>query len=130
MRIHLTARHCELDPEDRLLAEQRIEKLARFVHDIQEAHMTVSQEKYRYHVEIALRVRGREMTSQEEADSARVAIERAADRLEQQARRLKERRLERRRGDRTRAADHLEVVDTPSEGEEWGTRADAAGDDE
>jgi ribosomal subunit interface protein len=130
MRIHLTARHCELDPEDRLLAEQRVEKLARFVHDIQEAHVTVSQEKYRYLVEIALRVRGREMTSSEEADSARVALERAADRLEQQARRLKERRLERRRGDRTRAADHLEVLDTPPDGEEWGTRADAAGDDE
>jgi len=43
MRIHVTARHCELDPEDRLLAEQRIEKLSRFVRDIQEAHVTVSQ---------------------------------------------------------------------------------------
>jgi ribosomal subunit interface protein len=130
MRIHVTARHFELDPEDRLLAEQRIEKLSRFVRDIQEAHVTLSQEKYRYLVEIALRVRGREMTSREEADAARIGIERAADRLEQQVRRLKERRLERRRGDRTRAADLLSPPETPPEGEDWGPRAEAAGDEE
>jgi ribosomal subunit interface protein len=130
MRIHLTARHCDLDPEDRLLAEQRVEKLSRFVRDIQEAHITVSQEKYRYLAEIALKVRGREMASREEADQARVAIERAADRLEQQVRRLKDRRLERRRGDRARAADHLTPPEPPVEGEEWGMRAEAAGDEE
>src|SRR5207249_6107589 len=54
MRIHWTMRHCELDPEDRLLAEQRLEKLSRFARDIQEAHVIVSQEKYRYLAEIAL----------------------------------------------------------------------------
>jgi ribosomal subunit interface protein len=130
MRIHVTARHCELDPEDRLLAEQRIEKLSRFVRDIQEAHVTVSQEKHRYLVEISLRVRGREMTSHEEADAARTAIERAADRLEQQVRRLKERRLERRRGDRTRAADGLVPPEPATESDDWSQRAEAAGDEE
>ena len=81
MRIHLTARHCELDPEDRLVTEQRLEKLSRFVHDIQEIHVTLSQEKYRYLAEIALRVRGQEMTSSEEADQARVAAHPYAERL-------------------------------------------------
>jgi ribosomal subunit interface protein len=129
MRLHVTARHCELDPEDRLLAEQRLEKLSRFVHDIQEAHLIVTQEKYRYHVEVALRLRGREITSREEADGARTGIERAADRLEQQVRRLKERRLERRRGDRTRAADLLQPPIAPDD-EAWGLRGEAAGDEE
>jgi ribosomal subunit interface protein len=127
MRILVTARHCELDPEDRLLAEQRLEKLSRFARDIQEAHVTVSQEKFRSHAEIVLRLRGREITSREEADGVRMALERAADRIEQQVRRLKDRRLDRRRGDRTRAADRLGPAE-PAGGEEWGTAA--TGDEE
>ena len=129
MRIHWTMRHCELDPEDRLLAEQRLEKLSRFARDIQEAHVIVSQEKYRYLAEIALRLRGREVTSREEADGARTALELVADRIEQQVRRLKERRLERRRGDRARAADRF-LPPTPSPSEEWEARGEAAGDEE
>lgn len=107
MRIHMTARHCELDPEDRILAEQRLSKLSRFVRDIQEAHVIVTGEKYRHTAEITLRLRGQEIASREEANGPRVAIDRAADRLEQQIRRLKDRRLERRRGDRSRASDGL-----------------------
>jgi ribosomal subunit interface protein len=129
MRIHVTVRHFELDPEDRLLAEQRLEKLSRFARDLKEAHVTVSHEKYRYLVEIALRLDGREVTSREEADAARIAIERASDRMEQQVRRLKEKRLERRRGDRTRAADLLQPPGPPA-GEEWEARGEAAGDEE
>ncbi len=129
MRIQLTVRHCELDPEDRLLAEQRLEKLSRIARDAQEAFVIVTQEKYRYHADITLRLRGREVTSREEADGARTAIERAADRLEQQVRRLKDKRLEQRRGDRTRAADYFQPP-APESGEEWDARGDAAGDEE
>jgi putative sigma-54 modulation protein len=107
MRIHVTARHCELDPEDRILAEQRLSKLSRFARDIQEAHVIVTGEKYRHTAEITLRLRGQEVASREEADGPRTAIDRAADRIEKQIRRLKERRLERRRGDRSRTADGL-----------------------
>ena len=128
MRIHLTVRHGELDPEDRMFAEQRLEKMSRFARDIQEAHVTVSQEKFRFVAEIALRVRGRELTSREEADVARVALERAADRVEQQLRSLKERRLERRRGDRARTADRFESP--PQADESPGTPREAAGDEE
>ena len=107
MRITLTTRHCELDPEDRLLIEQRLEKLSRFARDIMEAHVIVSAEKSRYTAEIALKVRGPDIVSREVAHGTRVALERAADRLEHQIRKLKERRLERRRGDRSRASEQL-----------------------
>src|SRR5262249_10768327 len=99
MRIHMTARHCEWDPEDRLLAEQRLEKLSRYAR-ILEAHVIVTQEKYRYTAEITLRLPGPDLTSREEADSARTAIERAADGIEHQAHRLKDARVERRRAGR------------------------------
>jgi putative sigma-54 modulation protein len=125
MRLHLTARHCELDPEDRLLVEQRLEKLSRFARDILEAHVTVSAEKYRHTAEITLKLAGHEIASREEAHGARVALERAADRLEHQIRRLKERRLDWRRGDRTRAADLDAASESAAAGpEEHGTAAE------
>jgi putative sigma-54 modulation protein len=125
MRIHVTVRHCELDPEDRLFTEQRLEKLGRFVRDIQEAHVTVTAEKYRHTAEITLRLRGQEIVGREQANGARTAVDRAADRLEEQIRRLKDKRLERRRGDRARAVDQMDSTPEP-EGETWDERGMAA----
>jgi putative sigma-54 modulation protein len=98
MQIHTTARHCELAPEVRLTAQTRIEKLNRYARDLQEAHLIVTGEGYRYTAEITLRLKGRELVSREEADEAGLAVDRAADRLERQLRRLKEFRVDRRRG--------------------------------
>jgi len=95
MLINTTVRHCELDPEDRLHAHQRLEKLGRFARDLQEAHLVVSAEKYRHTAEITLRLKHHEMVSREQSTAARAAIDRAADRLEEQLRRLKERRIAR-----------------------------------
>jgi len=82
MQINTTARHCELDPEVRLFAQQRLEKLGRFARDIQEAHVIVTAEGYRHSVEITLKLKRREMVSREEASDARSASERAGARLE------------------------------------------------
>ena len=93
MLINTTARHCELDPEDRLHAHQRLEKLQRYARDLHEAHLIVSAEKYRHTAEITLKLKHHEMVSREESTGARMAIDRAADVLEEQLRRLKERRI-------------------------------------
>ena len=48
MKIHTTARHCELDPEDKLLVHQRLERLLRYFRDprdLMEAHVVVGVEK-------------------------------------------------------------------------------------
>jgi putative sigma-54 modulation protein len=95
MNISTTARHCELDPEDRLFAQQRLEKLARYVRDAREAHLILTAEKYRHTAEITLKLKNREMLSREHSTQARMAIDLAADRLEQQLRRLKEKRVDR-----------------------------------
>jgi putative sigma-54 modulation protein len=97
MQIHTTARHCELDPEVRLFAQQRLEKLGRFARDIQEARLIVTAERYRHSAEITLRLNHHELVSREESTEMRVAIDLAADRLEQQLRRFKERRVDRKR---------------------------------
>ncbi len=92
MQISTTARHCELDAQVREFALQRLTKLERFARDIQEAHLVVTVEKFRHSAEITLRIKHHEMVSREEADSSKVAIDQAAHRLEQQLRRLKDKR--------------------------------------
>ena len=95
MLINTTARHCDLDPEDRLHAHQRLEKLQRYARDLHEAHLIVSAEKYRHTAEITLKLKHHEIVSREESTGARLAIDRAADVIEEQLRRLKERRIDR-----------------------------------
>jgi ribosomal subunit interface protein len=98
MQIHTTARHCELDPEVHLTARTRIEKLGRYARDLHEAHLIVTADRNRYNAEITIRLKGRELVSREEADQAGLAVDRAADRLEKQLRKLKDLRVDRKRG--------------------------------
>jgi ribosomal subunit interface protein len=105
MNINTTARHCELEPEDRIFVHQRLERLLRYFRnpqDLMEAHVVVAAEKYRHSAEITLKLRRAELVSREQADDPRAAIELAAERLEHQIRRLKERRVDRKRGGRAR----------------------------
>ena len=97
MHISTTARHCALDPEVRSFARQRLEKFQRFARDIHEAHLIVTAEKHRHVAEITLRLNQHEIVSREESPDSRAAIDLAADRLEQQLRKLKEKRAERHR---------------------------------
>ena len=101
MQISTTARHCDLDPEVRLFAQKRLARLERFARDILEAHLTVTAEGYRHSAEISLKLRRHEMVIRQESTEARAAIDRAADRLEKQLRRLKERRVDRKREGRS-----------------------------
>ena len=100
MQILTTTRHCELDQEVKLHAQRRLEKLGKFARDIREAHLTVTAERYRHSAEITLRLNHHELVSREESTEPRIAIDLAADRLEQQLRRFKEKRVSRKRGSR------------------------------
>jgi len=97
MQILTTARHCEIDSDTRQFVEQRLEKLQRYARDIREAHLIVTAEKYRHHAEITLKLKSREVVSSEESTEMRNAIDLAADRLEKQLRRLKDKRVDRKR---------------------------------
>jgi putative sigma-54 modulation protein len=113
MNVTMTARHCEIDPELRLFAQNRIEKLGRYANDIQEVHLVVTAEKFRHAAEITVRLKGREIVGREEANDARAAVDQAADHLENQIRRVKERRIENHR--RPRAVNGAEPNATPAE---------------
>jgi putative sigma-54 modulation protein len=97
MQISTTARRCELAPELRALAESRLAKLERYARDLREAHLIVTAEKHRTTAEITLRLNQREIVSREEATDARAAVDLALAHIEEQLRRVKEKRIDRRR---------------------------------
>jgi putative sigma-54 modulation protein len=95
VQISITARQCEITPGVRQFAQQRLEKMYKYANDIHGAHIIVRQERAVHVAEITLRVNGNELVVTQEHAEAGAAIELAADRLEEQLRRLKERRLDR-----------------------------------
>ena len=101
MQIHLTARHCELGPDVRSFAQQRLEKLTKYDSRIQEVRVIVSQERKLHTAEITLRAHQQDVVITETHVDARAAIELAAERLEERVRRTKEKRISapRRKGD-------------------------------
>ncbi len=100
MQINTTARHFDLAPDDRTFAHARLERFHRFANDIHEIHLVVTAENYRYVAEATLRLKQRELAVREEATDARRAIDLVADRVEQQLRRLHDRRVDRKRPSR------------------------------
>ena len=98
MQISTTARHCELEPDLRAFAHQRLERVSRFARDIREAHLTVTAEKFRHVAEITLRLDHTELVCREESVEMRAAIDGAVDRIEEQLRRHKDKRVDHQRG--------------------------------
>ena len=93
MQIHLTARHCELGPDVRTFAQQRLEKLSKYDSRIHEVRVIVSQERKLHTAEITLRAHQQDVVITESHVDARAAIELAAERLEERVRRSKEKRI-------------------------------------
>jgi len=93
MNINTTARHFELAQVDRQYAHERLEKCLRFASDIHEAHLVITNESYRYVAEATLRLKQRDLAVREEATEPRRAIDLVADRVEQQLRRLHDKRV-------------------------------------
>ena len=116
MHINTTARHFELGQDDRQFAHTRLEKFVRYAADLQEVHLVVTAESYRYVAEATLRLKQRELAVREEATDPRRAIDLVADRAEQQLRRLHDRRVDRKRSARPNG---LAESSSPAGGDEF-----------
>jgi putative sigma-54 modulation protein len=99
MVITTTARHMEVGSDVKEFAEKRLAKLERYAPDIREAHLILNAEKHRYTAEIILRLNRHEIVAREENSDVRTSIDRAADRLEHQIKKLKERRASHGKGE-------------------------------
>jgi putative sigma-54 modulation protein len=95
VQISITARQCEILPGVRQFAQQRLEKLQKYVQDIHGIHLVVRHERNVHLAEITVRVNGTELVCTQQHAEAGAAIELAADRIEEQLRRHKDRLIDR-----------------------------------
>lgn len=99
MRLDITARHMELTAPLRQQITKRLARLERVLNDAAvSALVTVTREKYRHRTEIAVHTRGDHvLRGNGEANSWPLSIRDAAEKIEQQATKLKGKWNERKR---------------------------------
>lgn len=126
MVITTTARHMEVDRDVKEFAEKRLARLERYASDIREAHVVLHAEKYRIRTEIILRLKHQELIAKAEQGDVRGSVDEAVGRLEQQLKRLKERRASHGKG-APRADGTAPAPATPGDEEEGWDDAGLAG---
>ena len=90
MRIEITGRHIDITPAIRDFTEDKLKKLERWIDEILETHVVLSVEKHRHIAEIVLRARTRTFTGTDATGDMYASIGNAADKIEKQARRVKD----------------------------------------
>lgn len=103
MRIEITGRHIDITPAIRDFTEDKLKKLERWIDEILETHVVLSVEKHRHIAEIVLRARTRTFTGTDATGDMYASIGNAADKIEKQARKLKDKFTARRKHSRPAA---------------------------
>ncbi len=86
MQVSVTFRHIEATDALREHAERRVERIAKYLHRPIDAHVVLSVTKRRHMAEIVLNADRTTLSSKEETTDLYSAIDLAADKLEQRAR--------------------------------------------
>jgi putative sigma-54 modulation protein len=99
MRIDITGRHVEVTPALRQLIERRLAKLGRLLNDsVLSATVIVTKEKYRHRTELVVHARGdHTLSGVGEGNAWPLSIRQAAQKVEQQASKLKSKWADRKR---------------------------------
>jgi putative sigma-54 modulation protein len=100
MRLELTGRHLAITPGMRTLVEDRLDHTLRWLNDSAlSAHVVLTRERARVRAEVTLHARReRFLHGQAPGQNVELAINAAADKVDQQARKLKGKRDARKRG--------------------------------
>jgi putative sigma-54 modulation protein len=115
MKVEFTGRHVEVSAAIKKHAQEQLEKFEK-VFDFEtagKAHVILEVEKHRHRAEILFRWRDQELTGKAETDDMYTAITQAADKLERQALKLKDKKT-----NLKRQSQAIEVVSIPEDGTE------------
>jgi putative sigma-54 modulation protein len=96
MRVEITARSLELTDLMREHIENRLLKLKRYFDGVLECHVVAQIERFMYRFEITLHGNGFDLFAEAHAEDLHVAFESAAEKMERQVRKLKD-KIRRRR---------------------------------
>jgi putative sigma-54 modulation protein len=91
MPVRVTARHCELTNEIKQHIENRSQHFEKFYQNIVDLHWTIEVDKHRNIAETSAHVHGTTLTGHAEGADMRSAIDAAAEKMEAQLRKHKER---------------------------------------
>lgn len=115
MEFEIVTRNVELTPKDQSLIQKKAARLAKYFREVHEARLTLSQEKHRMVVDGYIRAKGAEIAASAENPEWSVAFQEVINRLEEQARRLKQKVRDRRqKGPGREATWGLRVVEAAS----------------
>ena len=99
MRLDITGRHLDITPPIRQLIDRRLARLGRLLNDsVVSAQVILTKEKYRHRTEIIIHARGDHMMrGLGEGNAWNLSLRQAAEKIEQQAQKLKGKWAERKR---------------------------------
>ena len=90
MKISVTFRNGEGESWQKNYAEEKMQKLKKYLDTPAEAHIIVSMEKFRNAAEINLSSNGWNINAKEEAKDMRIAFDRCVDKIEKQLKKQRE----------------------------------------
>ncbi len=114
MELEFIARNMELTAQQRALARKKFDRLAKYFNAVQEARLTVSQEKHRVLVEAYIRGKDFEVEASSETPDWATSLQDLVGKLEQQARRMKQKLTGRKRPREKEGSWQVEVVEPES----------------
>ncbi len=85
MKVNFTGRHVEVSPALRAQAQERLSKMASFLDDIIDVHVTFSVEKHRHMAEVSLKTRSHAFVASAESLDMYKSLAEAMDKIEVQA---------------------------------------------
>ena len=90
MRVEITGRSIELTDNMKEHMERRLLKLKRYFNEVMDCHIYGSQERFVYKFEITLHGNGFNLFAEAHDEDLHSAFESAADKIERQTRKLKD----------------------------------------
>ena len=113
MNIEYVGRHVTLDSSIRELAEEKVGKLAKFLGEPVDVHVTLSSEKHRQIAEVRITQRRGEFIAREEGAVLLDVLQVAFDKIDGQARRASDRRVDKRRRPARKPPTEAAVAENP-----------------
>jgi putative sigma-54 modulation protein len=114
MELEFIGRNIELTPQQRALAQKKLNRLAKYFNAVHEARLTVAQEKHRVTVEAYIRGKDFEVEASSETPEWTTSLQDLVGKLEEQARRMKQKLTSRKRPREKEGSWQVEVVEPES----------------
>lgn len=98
MVIQITGRHIDVSDKLKSYIESRVQKIGRYIDGITDIHVTLSAEKHRHIAELNVHSSGKLfLSARESSDDMKLAVSQAVEKLEGQAKKQQEKRIDKKR---------------------------------